>query len=58
VDRIGNLRIKEQFSMASDFRNGLALVQTSTEIGYINPQGEFVWKAPYVQVEFAFMPGF
>jgi hypothetical protein len=58
VDRTGNLRIKEQFFMASDFQNGLALVQTPRDIGYINPQGEFVWKAPYVQVEFAFMPGF
>jgi hypothetical protein len=44
--------------MASDFHDGLALVQTSRELGYINRNGEFVWKAPYVQIEFAFMPGF
>ncbi len=39
--------------MAGDFQNGLAYVETTKEIGYINHGGDFVWKSPYVDTGMA-----
>jgi hypothetical protein len=38
----------EDCAGAERFRNGLCLVTTDHEIGYINAAGEFVWRGPYV----------
>jgi WD40 repeat protein len=45
VDQTGRLVIEPQFYSAKDFRNGLArVVYARGSWGYINKDGEFVWK--------------
>jgi hypothetical protein len=39
---------------SSQFHDGLCLVTTENEIGYINRQGEFVWRGPYVETQIGF----
>jgi hypothetical protein len=50
IDGAGNLVIPAVFHEADRFDHGLSLVNTEDEIGYINQKGEFVWRAPWVDV--------
>jgi hypothetical protein len=48
IDPAGNLVIPAKFRVVDRFEQGLSLVETEDEIAYINRQGEFVWRAPWV----------
>ena len=54
IDSSGAMQIGQQFRVASDFQQGLALVEKTREIGYIDQTGNFVWTGPYVDVLFAY----
>ena len=54
IDRSGNLVIPPEFSFTGCFRNGLCLVTTEDEIGYINRRGDFVWRGPFVESRLGF----
>ena len=45
----GQMVIEPLFYSAGSFQDGLCLVETEDSIGYINKQGEYVWKGPYVE---------
>jgi hypothetical protein len=44
IDRTGEFVIKERFYSGEPFRGGLAQVHTRDGFGYINREGNFVWK--------------
>ena len=54
IDRSGAMQVGQQFRRASDFQEGLALVERTREIGYIDETGNFLWTGPYVDVSFAY----
>jgi hypothetical protein len=50
IDRAGNLVIPAKFRTVDRFEQGLSLVETDDEIGYVNRQGQFIWRSPWVDV--------
>ena len=54
LDPTGTLRIPNIYFSATDFRHGLALVQTRDGSAYIDPEGKAVWKskpAPKIELK-------
>lgn len=47
IDRQGNTVIEPKFAQAGSFNKGLAVVKEPplVPVGYINQQGEYVWKS-------------
>jgi len=50
IDRSGTFRIPARFLSAGRFVGGLCLVEDEHCTGYIDHSGEFVWRAPYVEI--------
>lgn len=46
LDRDGRLAIRNEFSSAADFKNGLAAVLTAQGPAYIDTSGKIVWLSP------------
>jgi hypothetical protein len=44
LDNTGNVIIQPQFDRVWTFENGLAMVEVQGRFGYINRDGEYVWK--------------
>ena len=53
IDHNGRFVISPAFGYASRFRQGRCFVETKNEIGYIDQQGKFIWRGPFVEVGFA-----
>ncbi len=52
LDPTGALKIPNIYFSATDFRHGLALVQTTDGSAYIDPEGKAVWKStPATRIE-------
>src|SRR5215467_4645995 len=50
IDKTGKFAIPAQYELVSDSRNGLCFVELVEEIGYIDHEGNLIWRAPYVDV--------
>lgn len=46
IDRDGDWLVEPRFNQAYHFRGALALVVDSETVGYINRQGEYIWRVP------------
>jgi hypothetical protein len=44
IDKNGNLAIPAEFYAGSRFRQGVALVQTTEGLGWIDARGQYIWK--------------
>jgi hypothetical protein len=44
IDKTGRFVIRPQFDLAYSFSGGLARVEINGRVGYINKEGDFVWK--------------
>ena len=46
INREGEWLLEPRFKQAYHFRGELALVVDEETVGYINKQGEFIWRVP------------
>ncbi|MFZ0980270.1 MAG: WG repeat-containing protein, partial [Candidatus Acidiferrales bacterium] len=50
IDHSGAFQIPPRFLSAGRFVGGICLVEDEDHIGYVDHSGEFVWRAPYVEI--------